>query len=242
MIEGINDVELEKILVRVKKMMAIAADPRAHDGDRENALRMAHNILKKYNLDMADVSAVKDGGRYTPETRSQVVVELDGRDWARGLCSEMARMNFCGMMYTPKRVMKNGQWVLSKRFDYCFIGTKANAITASLFAKEFVESTYKEYSRLKKPKGRAYARSFAMGVWTILYQRITDMLTEDRLEPKMENILQIEETLNKEVVTALSKPAAPRKRKDVDLDGFLAGKEHGGKLPLARRVSGAFEK
>ena len=48
---------MNPILDRVKKMLAIANDSAASEGECDNALRMAHNTLAKHNLDMADLNA-----------------------------------------------------------------------------------------------------------------------------------------------------------------------------------------
>ena len=50
----------EKIMARVKKMLTLAYDKGATEGERDNALRMAHKYLAKYNLDIAEVEASGD--------------------------------------------------------------------------------------------------------------------------------------------------------------------------------------
>ena len=46
---------MEKILDKVKKLLAVANNEAATEGERDNALRMAHNMLAKHNLAMADL-------------------------------------------------------------------------------------------------------------------------------------------------------------------------------------------
>ena len=43
-----------RALARVRKMLALANDAAATEGERENALRMAHATLAKYNLELAE--------------------------------------------------------------------------------------------------------------------------------------------------------------------------------------------
>lgn len=45
----------DRILERVRKMLALANDEAATEGERDNALRMAHNLLMKHQLSMEDV-------------------------------------------------------------------------------------------------------------------------------------------------------------------------------------------
>ena len=45
------------IIEKIKKLLALAADSGATEGERDNAIRMAHGLLAKHNLDMAQVTA-----------------------------------------------------------------------------------------------------------------------------------------------------------------------------------------
>jgi hypothetical protein len=47
----------DKILSRIQKMLALANDLAATEGERDNALRMAYNLMAKHNLDMVTVEA-----------------------------------------------------------------------------------------------------------------------------------------------------------------------------------------
>jgi hypothetical protein len=45
----------EQILEKVRKLLALAEDPAAHEGEIENALKAAQNLMSKYDLDMDEV-------------------------------------------------------------------------------------------------------------------------------------------------------------------------------------------
>jgi hypothetical protein len=45
----------EWVLERVRKLLALGTNAGATEGERDNAMRMAHALLAKYNLDMAQV-------------------------------------------------------------------------------------------------------------------------------------------------------------------------------------------
>jgi hypothetical protein len=61
-----SEFDREKVLARVKKMMTLATDAGASEGERENALRMAHATLAKYNLTMSEAEAT---GKKSEEAR-----------------------------------------------------------------------------------------------------------------------------------------------------------------------------
>lgn len=50
---------MNPILEKVKKLLALAGNAGATEGERDNALRMAHGLLAKHNLDMADLVSKK---------------------------------------------------------------------------------------------------------------------------------------------------------------------------------------
>ena len=45
----------EKVLERIKKMLTLGNDAGATEAERETALRMAYNVMAKYNLTIADL-------------------------------------------------------------------------------------------------------------------------------------------------------------------------------------------
>jgi hypothetical protein len=69
---------MNPILEKVKKLLALANDKGATEGERDNALRMAHGMLAKHNLDMSDLHRhVQHHGR---TNRGSV---LDFRVWLK---------------------------------------------------------------------------------------------------------------------------------------------------------------
>ncbi len=86
----------DKIINRIKKMMALANDPGASDGERDNALRMAYATLAKYNLAMEDVQGKPTGPQ---EARATRFVEAYGRPWALSLAQAVAKLFFCTYYY-----------------------------------------------------------------------------------------------------------------------------------------------
>ena len=51
-----SDDERNKILARVRKLLNLANNAAATEGERDNAMRMAHATLAKYNLSLAEAS------------------------------------------------------------------------------------------------------------------------------------------------------------------------------------------
>ena len=145
--------ENDKLINRVKKMMALANDPGASDGERDNALRMSYAIMAKYNLEMSDVEGKPVGPQ---EARKQAKGEFYGRPWAVTLSAAVARLFFCKYYYTT--LGKN-------QARHTFTGLESNSTTAEEVARVLVESVKKESNRQMRARGEnaTWRRSFATG-------------------------------------------------------------------------------
>src|SRR5882724_678898 len=115
--------EQDKILERVRKMMRLANNSGATEGERDNALRMARATLEKYNLDMA---AVEVEGAAPSEERVMKRTNFYGRPWARSVAVAAGDLCFCSYLFVGA----------SRAADtaHIFVGRTSNAITASELA------------------------------------------------------------------------------------------------------------
>lgn len=86
----------EKVLGRVRKMMALANDKAASDGERDNALRMAYNTLAKHNLSMAEAEAA---GAKSEEPRERGFTMSRDQPWCRTVAHAIANLFFCAYWY-----------------------------------------------------------------------------------------------------------------------------------------------
>lgn len=121
-----------RILDRVKKMMALANDRAASEGERDNAIRMAYNTLAKYNLSMAQVG-VLDSANNDP--RAHVILDLAANEpWTLRAASGVAALFFCKHF---RNSTINGHM-------HCFVGKSVNTQTASYMAEYVIGSIRKE--------------------------------------------------------------------------------------------------
>lgn len=79
-----------KLLEKINKLLAMANDAGASDTERETAMRQAHGILAKHNLDMAAINDVNaKGGRDI----HQVIAKK--HQWACRVADAIAKLYFC---------------------------------------------------------------------------------------------------------------------------------------------------
>lgn len=160
-------VNKDKILERVQKMMRLANDSAASEGERDNALRMAHATLAKYNLHMAYEDVAK---KPAGEKRVDGTVALREYAWMRGVGLAVGMLFFTKFFLTPTH---------KKHALYCFVGKESNVYTSIEMCKYLLSSINREASRRavaagETPKGN-YWRSFCKGAVAKLYSRCAEI-------------------------------------------------------------------
>jgi len=164
----------EKIIDRVKKMLALANCSGAAEGERDNALRMAYNLLAKHNLTMDQVDAHNATPQEARESQSAKFVVYP---WARSIANLVGELFFCNYYFMRSPNGKQGTHV--------FIGKASNAATAQYMSEFVVRSVTREAARLYGSAISPEGRCFAVGVVNKLRERIRE----------------IKDTLNKESTT-----------------------------------------
>lgn len=175
--------DTQRILNRVQKMLNLANDEGASEGERDNAMRMAHATLEKYNLtiaDMAEASEQSSKAADSQEPREEHQGMFFGRPWARSVCLHIGKLFYCHYLYTSHR-NKN-------RVKHYFIGRRSNAITAMLMAEFVVKSILREGNRQKRQEmmGNAWLRTFCWGATERVRERVQALLdgTDEKQEKR----------------------------------------------------------
>lgn len=233
----------DRILSRIKKMLALANDAAATEGERDNALRMAHATLAKYNLSMAQVDAT--GG--ISEDRIAGEFELREYAWMRSVAQAIGNLFFCIMFYQRTQV---------KHARYVFVGKESNARTAVEMTRFILNSIDREGMRCARdipgesPRGN-YWRSFCKGAAARIYQRCQELVkasasqTTEQGTPgtalvlasvyqteAQANALVLRDKMGIHLRTRTSRQQRP------GLDGFLAGQEYGNRIQLHKQIRG----
>jgi hypothetical protein len=234
-----TDLEREKILSRVRKMMNLANNAGASEGERDNAMRMAHATLAKYNLEMAQVEATTHK-QTEGEKRVETEAVFYGRPWARNVAHSAAELCFCSYLYVAGR--RAGQT------KHCFIGRTSNAVTASELARYLVESINKEARRHQREHvlGNEGYRAFAWGAATTIRRRVKEIraAAEKPAEATGQALILYvadEEKANKALIVQLYGPKLGSGRSGrgfYDANSNAAGRAFGETVSLNRQVGG----
>lgn len=238
-----NDEARERILARVRKMLRLAQDAGATEGERDNAMRMAHATLAKHNLDLALATATKEKESATDAARVNHTSIYGGWPWARAISMNVAKLFFCEYIYS------DGKGVWTTR--HYFIGRTANAVTASLVAEFVVKAVIREAQRIARVEYRnnAFVRSFGWGAAERIRQRVAELMIDPaQVDGDRKNALVLasfydtETERNKQAMEVWF-PKDSRKdsrmgKTQVRVDAYAAGQAYGDTVSLQPQIGG----
>jgi hypothetical protein len=243
----------ERIINRVRKLMALAADPAASDGERDNALRMAYATVAKYNLDM---QSIEGQAPVSPqEARGERRVECYGRPWAMQLAGAVGRLFFCKLYYM-RSLKKDFVW-------FHFVGKESNAEAACEVLDVLIASIFAEAKRKMRQNNEnvTWRRSFCTGASFRVQDRIRELQTaapsleapvydeDGELIPALEdkaaarstalvlvNVAKAEAEANEQWITenvGKLRAAKQRQSHEIKHEAYAKGREFGSSLNLA---------
>lgn len=243
----------DEVLKKVRKLINLATCAGATEGERDNAMRMAHAFLAKHNLDMSALDA-----KAPTEERVSNIATFYGRPWAQLVCASIAKLMFCKYMFvTAKRATDT---------QHYFIGKTSNAISASLLAEFAVSSIRREGNKLRRSvnEDNAFLRSFCLGAAHAIHTRVEQMVKASAkttaasfadspaateagkpgTSVTLATVYENEEQANAAWITAKrnGKPVKTHKNQGKGFDRMDAGRAgyaYGEKVPLNRQVGGS---
>ena len=166
-----SEMDKDRALERVRKMLALANDAGASEGERDNAMRMAHATLAKHNLSLVDVDASSGS-----EKRVDLGHETLCWPWMRVTANGIAELFFC--KYFSVKTRKN-------YVKHYFVGRLSNATTASELSQYVIKSISKEAARAKSDEpfaGSDFVLSFCKGAAHKVYRRCAQLRADAERE------------------------------------------------------------
>lgn len=226
----------EKVLDKIRKLLAMANDERGNDHEREQALRMAHKLLTAHQLDLLDIEKhIRD----KEDPRDRFDCEGWSMRWTMHLRKAIAELFMCEYFYGSK--------INGTRCHHSFVGRSNNAITAMYISDYVIASILKEGRRLYRHNLSPETRAFALGCLHRIQERISVMIKEQRQELAgtgkdlaIIDLAKAEAEANDFFIKAAGIELvnrADRTKKDVDIRAYGAGKSYGDKIGLNVQVA-----
>jgi hypothetical protein len=229
-----NNAADDKILSRIKKMMALANDDAASEHERDTALQMSYKLLAKYNLSMAHLDAfqhAKDDPRdnYRTETYSMI--------WSKNICNIVSDLFFCKYYFGGK--------INAYKCYHHFVGRESNATTAMYISEYIINSIVKE---VRAKYGHALippARAFALGVVSKLQQRVKELKRQQEQEEQavpgtalvLANLYESEKSANALVIAHIKLSPGRAGKATPNIRAFDAGSKFGENVSLSPQIA-----
>lgn len=223
---------MDKILDKVKKLLALANNSAAAEGERDNALRMAHGLLAKHNLAMIDVQE-----REAMEGREKHLIETFHMDWCKQVCNQIGKLFFCKYYVGEKLNATKGR--------HYFVGKQSNAITATLISTYVINSILKECRKNWSHNLAPESRAFAIGAADKLRERVKAMMEETKIEDIstensviLYNLYRTEADANELFLKSLGTNLVDVKGRNtkVNTAAYNSGKEFGDRINLNGQI------
>jgi hypothetical protein len=175
-----------KTIYRIKKLLALANDKGATEGEAAEASRGAFALLAKWNLSLDSVeNSAKDEEEPVETVTAEKSFYAGGDRWAIGLYQKVAELNFCEYFFNNNCYLTNakGKKVLGVRHNV--VGKRSNVIVSHHMADYLLEAVKRlaredmKAQTFESENQRAhYEYGFRYGCSVRLQQRITAMIEE----------------------------------------------------------------
>lgn len=224
---------MDKVIERIRKMLALANDLAATEGERDNALRMAYNTMAKHNIDMA---TIEQSGQKNKEARIDFPKVSWSWTWAKQVNAIVADLFFCKYYYFEK--------INGTQITHHFVGRESNAMAAAVMADYIVNSILKEGRAIYKSNTSAPMRSFAVGASHALSRRVTEIKRQKAQEFEatpgtsivLASLYATEAAENEKCLPANLRVVKGRSSK-VQGDAYSKGREFGDSINLDLQVT-----
>jgi hypothetical protein len=123
--------DLDKLIERVKKLLAMAEHAGSNEHEAASAAEKAMALLAAHNMTMADVKKHAKAGEYGLFGQ----VPTGSHAWVRLVMNGCAKMYFCGYLYSTRKVPGTKT---STRDNHMFVGEKHNVVVAQLMSAYLV--------------------------------------------------------------------------------------------------------
>lgn len=239
MSEG-KETDLSGVMRRISKLLAIAGDSRADPAEAAAAAAMAEKVMRKYQLDHADVICEQLKQAENFDTADQPVVMKKGKGhhptkvpaWAQWLGTAVAKLHDCEV-----RLAYSAQHGACIRFfgfksDVVVCAWTFDFLTTNLIrnCREFQKQT-----RRDKSESESYRRGFVV----VLIDKINTMVAEKEKEQAAESGSRSLMVVKKQALTEKFGEFKYKNGKGInhsDASAFSAGVRDGNKVDVGRKA------
>lgn len=165
----------ESLMLKIKKLLALAGDGRGNEAEMANALERAHALLQEHNLTMAEIDALEDDPHKDGNITQTRFVDTDtGRasHWRWLIWDSVARLYYGNLCRSTGSI--DGQPCVF----YRIIAHEDNAMVAAVVARFVVSQALALSGSLYGEWPRSFKESFLKGISWRVVARVDDMIAK----------------------------------------------------------------
>ena len=214
---------------KIRKLLALASDPNASDGERDNASRMAARLMAKHDIDLADLEEEALKAQFDL-IRGEAVGCRPGKRNAKEVPPWIGIIAWGIKCYTRTRVSSRGGVVY-------FRGPREDVELAQWLQGILVEGAYK--SSKGQPNPNAYRNGYASAIQGRLKKMVREREQVESSEPNQFALVRVQDARQKAMDEAYG-PESRGKSSGVksSADGYNAGLSAA--IPSGRPVSQSY--
>ena len=233
----------EKLIELVRKLLALGdKDKNNSEAEANTAFSKAQAILRKHNIDMADV-IIKDGEKVVDiKVEQEIVFDIKRnslQSWTKTLMTIVGKATECRPFFTKKFTYPRSVW-----FQVGFVGTEWDrSIAKELYC--YLYHTNIKLSRKFYPDSCSQQHWFLEGFCAKLWERVSEELTErkkdEAIHAKYALMVVSKDALVEQKMKELGfvKSKSRHVRNDnFDFNAYAMGQHEGSKVDLGttRRI------
>lgn len=183
-----------KIIERIHKMLRLAKDGGATEGEAAAALEIAQETMRKYNLTMAEMELSGKSG----DARSKNKIEGKAMyTYQQSLMAVVAKVNFCHVSIT--QAYKGKRWLPN---GYVIIGREAN-VASTVQMYQYLNSSI---DRIVKPHLNSYRETLSR--WAVSFKEGVATRLQERLQERHDSAIREQSRAARETQARSNHPAS----------------------------------
>jgi hypothetical protein len=228
-----SDINEEAVIAKIRKLFALSESSNAEEAS--SAMNKAHELLEKYNLDVAKVT----------EVSSDIIIEAAyegkrARGWLINLASAITYANYCSSYTSSSR--RWGEDSYQRRSSYYtlnIVGKAVNVATCKVML-DYLLKTIKRLSDNQKGAGRLAIESYKIGLVTVLCSRLHEIRRNSEMgTSECRDLVVVNDAAAKAKVNEICGNNFKKTNMSAaDLTGYLMGTIDGQNISLNTQVSG----
>jgi len=225
------DTDQKAVIEKIKKVLALAQSN--SEAEAETAMRMAHDLLKKYNLTMDQVNDIEiDFVNEVAEEGSRA------RNWKKFLIEAVAKYNFCGAYIHT--VQSAGNIRATTKYSLRLVGKEVN-VSCSKIMYTYLTDTIDRFAKTHYGEGKESIEAYKVGIAHALSDRLRNLRAYEEANTECRALVLKEDAAVRNFFKKANMTTSKVNTNIKDAYAYQQGRKDGETISLNAQVKGTSE-